>query len=154
MGILIPTMPQPTEGALRVLAEGIGHSLPPSYVDFVRLHDGAKPEDNSITTMDNEVGVSRFIPVCEASGLSGEIDGFPAHVIPLAEDDCGNYFYVEPRSGAVYFWDHEEEGPDEKVAEGALAFAEKLSPFDVSTVNPAPGQVKSVWIDPSFKPKF
>lgn len=154
MGVVIPTMPEPSEGALRVLAERTGHPLPPSYVDFVRLHDGAEPQDNSIITVGNEVGVSRFIPVREACDLSGGIDGFPAHVIPLAEDDCGNYFYVEPRTGAVYFWDHEVEGPDEHVAEGALAFAEKLSPFDVSTVKLAPGQVKSVWVDPSFKPKF
>ena len=154
MAVSIPTMPQPTEDALHTLANWIGHPIPESYLDFARMHDGAKPEPNSLTTSNNELGVSRFIPVREASDLAAQIDGFPAKVIPLAEDDCGNYLYVQPRTGAVYFWDHEVEGADECIAENALALTQKLMPFDASRVKLAPGQVKSVWINPSFKPKF
>ena len=154
MAVLIPTMPQPAEKELGALADRIGHSLPASYLDFVKLHDGAAPKANSIKTSNNEIGISRFIPVREASDLGARIDGFPAHAIPFAEDDCGNYLYVAPLSGAVYFWDHELEGADEQLAEGAIALAEKLKPFDVSTVKLAPGQVKRAWIDPSFKPEF
>jgi hypothetical protein len=154
MDVSIPTMPEPADDELKTLADRIGYPLPASYLDFVKLHDGAEPEANSIITSDNEIGVSRFIPVREASDLGAGIDGFPADAIPLAEDDCGNYFYVAPRTGHVYFWDHELEGADEQLAEGAMAFAEKLKPFDVSTVKLTPGQVKSAWIDPSFKPEF
>lgn len=154
MTVSIPIMPGPAEEELRLLADWIGHSLPASYLDFVLLHDGAEPEANSIKTSNNEIGISRFIPVCEASNLGAGIDGFPTRVIPFAEDDCGNYFYVAPLTGSVHFWDHELEGPDEQVAESAMAFAEKLTPFDVSAVKLAPGQVKSAWIDPSFTPEF
>ena len=154
MAILIPITLPPDETQLSALADQIGHSLPESYVDFVKLHDGAEPELNSFKTLNNEVGVSRFIPVSEAPKLGAEIDGFPAGVIPLAEDDCGNYFYVEPSTGSVYFWDHELEGTDERVAENAQSFANKLMPFDASAIKLAPGQVISAWVDPSFKPEF
>src|SRR5687767_5087478 len=67
VAIVIPTMPRPKEDALRALAKRIGHQLPPSYVDLVNDHDGAAPEENSLATSNNEVGVSRFIPVSEAA---------------------------------------------------------------------------------------
>ncbi|UYY77158.1 SMI1/KNR4 family protein [Sphingomonas sp. R1] len=154
MPVSIPTMPQPTEDELLALAAHIGQSLPLSYIQFVMLHDGAKPGENVIKTSDNEVGVSRFIPVREAAALSGEIEGFPSSAIAFAEDDCGNYFYIAPSNGAVYFWDHELEGVDERMAEDASDFMAKLSPFDASTLQLRPGQVRSAWIDPSFKPEF
>ncbi len=154
MAVSIPTMPQPAEKELEALADLIGHSLPINYLDFVKLHDGAEPGANSIKTSNIEIGILRFIPVREASDLGARIDGFPSHAIPFAEDDCGNYLYVAPLTGAVDFWDHELEGADEQLADGAMAFAEKLTPFDVSTVKLAPGQVKRAWIDPSFKPEF
>lgn len=154
MAVLIPTTPPPDEAQLTALADGIGHALPASYLDFVRRHDGATPQDNSFKLSNNEVGVSRFIPVGEAAELAAQIDGFPARVILLAEDASGNYFYVAPSTGSVYFWDHELEGADEQIAASAQAFADMLMPFDASAVELAPGQVISAWIDPSFKPEF
>lgn len=154
MPVSIPTTPTPTQAELQVLADRIGALLPTSYLTFVKLHDGAEPTANSIKTLDNEVGVTRFVPVREAPSLGAEIEGFPQNAIPFAEDDCGNYFYVDPSDGAVYFWDHESEGTDERVAENAIAFAEKLTAFDASSVKLAAGQVMRAWIDPSFKPEF
>lgn len=150
MPLQIPTMPAPSADALERLREWIGSDLPSSYLDFVAAHDGAEPAPNSLNTVDNEVGVRRFIPVGEAPTLAERIDGFPVHVIPIAEDDCGNYFYVEPKTGAVYFWDHEVEGRDEKVAENAAGFVERLEQFDANRAQVAPGQVISSWIDPDF----
>lgn len=154
MAIDIPKMAPPSADALRELESWIGCELPPTYVEFVREHDGAEPQENSLVTRDNEVGVSRFIPVNEAAALAQEIDCFPAGVIPLGEDGCGNYFYVEGRSGRVSFWDHEVEGHDEFVATDVSAFVTKLTAFDATRVKLAPGQVKRVWVDPSFKPEF
>ena len=82
------------------------------------------------------------------------IEGFPSNVIPFAEDDCGNFFYVVPQTGAVHFWDHEAEGQSEQIATNVSQFTEKLAPFDPSQVKLAPGQVKRVWVDPTFKPEF
>ncbi|MBD8469446.1 SMI1/KNR4 family protein [Sphingomonas sp. CFBP 8765] len=154
MPIAIPTMPAPTDAQLEALEQSVGVALPNSYVEFTRHHDGAVPEDNSLGTQDNEVGVARFIPVGEAVKAASGIEGFPANVILLAEDGCGNHFYVDPGSGAVHFWDHELEGPDERVADSALAFVDRLNPFDISRVKLAPGQDQGGWVDPSFKPEF
>ncbi len=154
MAVTIPAMPPPGEEALRELANHIGHELPPAYLAFVSKHDGAHPQDNSLATSDNEVGVSRFIPAAEAANLSQEVEGLPSGVIPFAEDDCGNFFYVNPATGAVHFWDHEVEGEDEQIAEDAADFVERLAPFDAKRVQLAPARVISAWIDPSFKPEF
>lgn len=152
--IHIPNMPSPSADALRDLESWLAQPLPAAYVEFVREHDGAEPQENSLVTRENEVGVSRFIPVNEAAKLAEQIDGFPVGVIPLAEDDSGNYFYVEPRSGSVRFWDHEIEGGDELVANDVSGLLHKLTPYDPTKVKLAQGQVKRVWVDPTFKPEF
>ncbi|WP_336977639.1 SMI1/KNR4 family protein [Altererythrobacter fulvus] len=154
MAVSIPEMSPPAAEDLGALADWVGRSLPASYVDFVRRHDGATLPDNSIKTLDNELTVVRFIPVCEATSMATNVEGFPVAVIPLAEDDCGNHFYIEPSTGAVHFWDHELDGLDELVAEDVDAFVEKLMPFDARAVALDPGQVKRVWVNPSFKPEF
>lgn len=154
MAVAIPTTLSPPVKALRALADSMGRKLPASYVAFVSKHDGAHPQANSLVTSDNEVSVRRFIPVSEAATLAREIDGFPSQVIPFAEDDCGNYFYVMLETGAVHFWDHEVEGLDERLAEDVASFVQRLTPFDAAGVQLAPGQVISVWVDPSFKPEF
>lgn len=152
MTIHIPKMPSPSAAALSDLESWLGQQLPAAYVDFVREHDGAEPQQNSIVTSENEVAVARFVSVREAAKLAEQTDGFPVGFIPLAEDDCGNYFYVDPLSGVVRFWDHEIEGGDEVVASDVSVFIAKLNPCELAKVKLAPGQVKRVWVDPSFKP--
>ena len=154
MTIHIPNMKSPSANALNDLASWLGQQLPATYVSFVRQHDGAEPPANSLATSGNEVGVSRFIPVAEAAKLAEQIDGFPLGVVPLAEDDSGNFFYVEPQSGSIRFWDHEIEGEDEVVASDISDFLIKLTPFDTTKVKLAPGQDLGGWVDPSFKPEF
>lgn len=154
MPIAIPTMPEPTDAQFEALEQSVGATLPNSYVEFARHHDGAVPEVNSLQIQYNEVSVARFIPVGEAVGAASGIEGFPANVILLAGDDSGNYFYVIPGSGAVHFWDHELEGPDERVADSTLEFVGRLNPFDVSHVHLAPDKDLGGWVNPSFKPEF
>lgn len=72
----------------------------------------------------------------------------------MAEDDCGNFVYVRAASGEVMFWDHEIENGDVFLADDISGFLKLLRPFDPVAVKLAPGQVKSVWIDPTFKPEF
>lgn len=150
MPIQIPIMPAAPAGAIERLRDWIGRELPFSYIAFVAKHDGAEPEPNSLDTSQNKVGVRRFISVQDAPAVAEQTDGFPAHVIPIAEDDCGNYFYVNPKTGAVHLWDHEVEGADEMVAEDAFGFADSLVPFDTELAQLAPAQVISAWIDPDL----
>ncbi|MBF9152851.1 SMI1/KNR4 family protein [Novosphingobium jiangmenense] len=154
MTAYISKMPSPSAETISELESWLGQKLPAAYIDFVRDHDGAEPQENVLVTSYNEVAVSRFIPVKEAPELGEQIDGFPSGVIPFAEDNCGNYFYVEPRSGSVCFWDHEIEGQDEVVASDVPGFVAKLTPCDMTKVKLAPSQVKRVWVNPSFKPEF
>ena len=154
MSVKIPATSRPHELDLQNLAHAVGHVLPQAYLDFVETHDGAEPESNSVELVNNETGVRSFIPVREASHLIREIDGFPCGAVPLAEDGCGNYFYLNPQTGGVHFWDHEVEGSDELLAVDLNGFLQKLAPFDASEVKLKPRQVKRVWVDPSFKPEF
>ena len=128
--------------------------LPLEYVDFICSHDGAIPEPNSVIIgINNESGVRRFIPVAEAVKVIAEVEGFP-DAIPLGEDDCGNFFYINQNTGGVFFWDHEIDGGNIEVAPSLIKFLEALVPFDSSSVKLKPGQLKYAWIDPSFKPEF
>ena len=155
MTVAIPLMPAPLKSDIARLEEAIGGALPFEYLEFVRSHDGATPESNSIAIgTHNESSVRCFIPAAEAASLVGEIEGFPSAVAPLAEDGCGNYFYVKIGSGSVCFWDHEVDDGDTEVASTITEFLSALLPFDSSTVKLAPGQVKYAWIDPAFKAQF
>jgi hypothetical protein len=154
VSVRIPKTSQPSDEDLRNLSIAVGHDLPQTYVDFVRVHDGAEPESNSVRLRQNESGVRRFISAREASSVLSDVDGFPSAVVPLAEDGCGNFFYVDPKSGGVHFWDHELDGPDELVAADLNGFLEKLAQFDAAQFKLAPGQVRSAWVNPDFKPKF
>jgi hypothetical protein len=153
--VAIPLMREPHKGDIARLEEAIGGTLPLEYLEFVRTHNGARPESNSILIgTDNESGVRCFVPAAEAASLVSEIEGFPRETIPLAEDGCGNYFYLSLRSGGVFFWDHEIDGGDTALASTLAEFISALAPFDNSSVKLAPGQVISAWINPTFKPEF
>lgn len=155
MTIAIPDMPMPTQAALAALVAYVGNNLPTDYLEFVSKHDGAEPETNSLKVgQGNEIGISRFIPVVEAPSVSAEVEGFPDRVIPLAEDDSGNFVFIEDATGHIYFWDHELDDGGRRIASSLNALLVTLIPFDASSVKLAPGQVKYAWIDPSFKPEF
>jgi hypothetical protein len=68
----------------------------------------------------------------------------------FAEDDCGNE-YLTDDTGRVYFWDHETDALI-PLSESLVVFLSSLVPSP--EVNLKSGQVKRVWVDPSFKPKF
>jgi hypothetical protein len=70
--------------------------------------------------------------------------------VPFAEDDCGNLF-TQTQNGSVCFWDHE--------TDDLTVIAASWTEFASGCVEPKevklqPGQVKRVWVDPNFKPKF
>jgi hypothetical protein len=89
--------------------EAVVGPLSESVRNFLVLHDGAEPESNSFSVGDKcGSGVSRFIPASEILQHRKYIDGLPQTAYPVAQDDCGNFVFVdEARSGVVYFWDHE-----------------------------------------------
>jgi len=69
---------------------------------------------------------------------------------PFAEDSCGN-LYTQVPDGSICFWDHE--------TDDHTVIAASWEEFAIGCVEPKevklkPGQVKRVWVDPKFKPKF
>lgn len=145
-------------GEERILAveDALGYRLSDSFRDFVRTHDGAKPENNTFRiTENNNAGVNRFIPVDEIMKERAHIENIPGSAYPIAWAEGGNYVFVdEGKGGAVFFWDHELPQQIVELAPSFAGFLESLEPFDIKTVELKPGQVKRVWVDPEFLKKL
>lgn len=154
MSVTIPETSGATTEQIELAERQLGCELPEVWREFARRYDGARPADNIIAVPGNETGVRAFVPVLEAAACRDGIEGFPIHAVPIAEDGCGNYFWLDPTSGEVFFWDHEVEELTAPVAADFSLFLMQLRPFDASSVRLAPGQVRAVWVDPDFKPEF
>lgn len=127
--------------------------FPSDYREFVSKYDAATPEEN---VFDNDVNVSvdRFIPISEIGTRALRIDGFPQDALPIAEAPSGNFIYFQKGDFSVWFWDHEIESGDKELATSFDGFMQKLVRFNIDSIQLQPGQVKSVWVDPDFKPEF
>jgi len=68
----------------------------------------------------------------------------------FAEDDGGNEF-LTGETEKVMYWDHETDGIT-PLSDSLEAFLGSLVP--ALEVHLKPGQVKRLWVDPAFKPKF
>jgi len=132
-------------------ANELGHKLPDTYIEFVLLHNGAKPETNVFKiSEDNDCGVDRFIPVLKIRDEIKNIDHVSSTKIPIAWAEGGNYLLLDLDSGKISFWDHEIPEEQYDIAPDINVFIEQLKPFDPSTIELKEGQVKSAWIDPDF----
>jgi hypothetical protein len=146
-----------TEDEISKLESCIGMPLDGEFRKFVTQYDGAEPESNSFPVggRDHVGNVEKFISVKNIPLEREYIDDISAQSYPVAISSGGNYVLLDQhRGGAVYFWDHEVPGGTTKIAEGFTAFLDMIQPFDESSVQPAPGQVKSAWIDPDFLKQF
>ncbi len=154
MAVVIPETEGASNTVISTAERQLSCRIPQSYRRFVSRHDGARPNNNILAVPGDEISVRKFVPVVEAAALRDGIEGFPPHAIAIAEDDCGNYVWLEPRTGAVFFWDHEQDEHGVLIADNFDDFLALLQPFDPSSIKLGPGQVISAWIDPDFKPEF
>jgi hypothetical protein len=150
MPVEIPKTIGLSDEQIRAAERALGCTLPASVRAFVRDHDGARLADNAFDLPDNRGGVRSFISLTEASVLRQQIEGFPKRGLPIAEDGCGNYVWLEPETGEILFWDHEIEDDSILIANDFGAFLAALQPFDPMSVVLKPGQVQSAWIDSDF----
>ena len=141
---------------ISVLEDIVGQPLSHGFKEFVASHDGAKPEMNVFeVNAEIESGVNEFIPMKQIVDERSNIENIGNEAYPFAWAEGGNYLLIdEARQGAVFFWDHEVPEESHKVADNFNAFLELLRPFDPSSVQLAPGQVRSAWINPEFLKKF
>ena len=155
MNIKIPKTKGVTPGEIAQCERELGIKFPADYVEFVVIHDGAKPESNTFQLgTNNSSAVNRFVPVNEIVSTRKRVDGFHKDMLPIAYDDCGNFVYLNPLNWSVYFWDHEIQEADYRLAGSFGEFLSLLKPFGLDQIKLKPGQVKSVWVDPDFKPEF
>jgi hypothetical protein len=155
MNTFIPKTKAASAASLAELEKLFGRNLPKSYLNFVAEHDGARPSANVFKVGENNhAGVDEFIPVHESLRIPHVVDGFPAHALAVARASGGNFVYLEPTNYSVYFWDHEVENADTKLANSFDEFLEQIQASDVGQVKLKPGQVKRVWGNPDFKPEF
>lgn len=155
MNIFIPKTQSPSVNVIANLERQVGKTLPKSYLLFLKEHDGAQPQDNVFSLGEkNSAGVDRFIPASDGIHVRDTTEGFPKDALPIAYATAGNLVYLDPSSEAVYFWDHEIDSTNIRLADSFDAFLEKLQPFSIDQVKLKPGQVKKIWVNPNFKPKF
>jgi hypothetical protein len=140
-------------GDIVALEHALGLKLPGQYREFLLQYNAATPETNvfDIPGGSNQSAVNKFIPI---EGLLSErknVDGVACRFLAVAWAEGGNYVCLDLDSGGeVFFWDHERPSDELRLATNWNAFVEMLCPFDVSTIELKPGQVKKVWVDPEF----
>ncbi len=137
---------------LDALERSLGASLPIDFRVFLTRHDGSKPETNSFSVdAGNESGVNGFVPARSLARQRAALVGrIPRNILPIAWAEGGNYVCLNlADAGDVLFWDHETEMITH-LADSFDEFLLLLRPFDTSSVEFKPGQVRSAWIDPEF----
>lgn len=140
-----------SKNEIEALEKALGVRLPDEFENFLLAHNGARPESNMfLVGSDNDSGVRKFVPCSEIVEQMKFIDNVSFKMIPIAEDDCGNYVLLNlDDGGRIYFWDHEEPYEQIELAPGMNAFLELLEP-DSNSVQLKEGQVISAWVDPEF----
>lgn len=153
MSVHIPESGAASADTIAELEDRYG-CLPADFRHFLAQHDGARPSNSVLPLTSGSANIREFVPASEILELAGSVDGFSPENIPIARDDSGNLLYISLNDGHIYFWDHEVEGPDEKVSDSFADFIAKLQPYDAFAVKLDPSQVQSVWVNPDFKPEF
>ena len=164
----ITTNQQPaTADAIATFERTCGQALPPDYRDFLQRYNGGRPTPNAFEIGGGlgDGGVRSFYGLHDgdyslAAAFTSTRGRMPQHLLPIAEDDCGNRICLslaEHDCGAVFFWDHETEADESEPADDrnlyrvASSFTAFLAALRAAPpVELQPGQVLSTWIDPEF----
>lgn len=156
--------------AIIALESRLGVSLPPSYREFLLKYNVAVPECNSYDG-GQHVSATTFFgvspnPYDDLVEQNLVYEGrMPQGVLAIADAPCGNLICLHLTTGAVYYWDHEQEaaafGYEEPsfdnmllLASSFTEFLQRLQPFDPESVPFDPKQVISVEISPEAREKF
>jgi len=140
------------DGEFEQLSIRIGHSLPEDYEEFLRKANGGTPEPNLLPLKHGDtLGVTEFLSANDVSEDKFALgQRLSANSWPIADAEGGNYvcLRLDGSRWKVTFWDHEVER-EFPVADSFGEFLELLQPFQARDLL-RPGQVKSVWVDPSL----
>jgi len=133
------------------LQRALGGQLPPSYLTFLREHDGCWPESNSFMIEPGHGStVTEFYSARKVLSQKQQLgDRLSKGAWPIALTESGNLVILFQDDHSSRFWDHELED-ETVVAANFTDFLEGLRAFAVSEVKLKPGQVVSAWIDPDL----
>jgi cell wall assembly regulator SMI1 len=127
------------EQRIENLEAALGVSLPAAYRAFLRSHreEPSRPVQVVSTNPDYwdvssifEIGdAESYLQVDNCHALVGDV--LPDGMLPVAEDQGGNLYLLDcrtgPSTGAVYWWDHEQELGEDRVELVATSFPEFLA---------------------------
>lgn len=142
-----------TIGGIIEVEKKLQTQFPKSYKDFLMRYNGGITEENVFNEEIN-VGITKFIPIESIYQLTSEIEYFPANSFVIAESHGGNYVYMDGKTHAIYFLDHEIEGPNFLISSNFIEFLSMLKPFTIESLNLPSPKVISSWVDPNFVPEF
>ena len=127
------------EQRIENLEAALGASLPVTYRAFLRSHreEPSRPVQVVSTNPDYwdvrcifEIGdAESYLQVDDCYELVGDV--LPDGMLPVGEDQGGNLYLLDCRTGAstgaVYWWDHEQELGEDRVELVATSFPEFLA---------------------------
>ena len=127
------------EQRIENLEAALGASLPAVYRAFLRSHkeEPSRPVQVVSTNPDYwdvrhilEIGDAEdYLQLDDCYELVGDV--LPDGMLPVAEDQGGNLYLLDcrmgPSTGAVYWWDHEQELGEDRVELVATSFPEFLA---------------------------
>jgi len=94
-----------SEESILTLESALGFRLSGSFVNFIREHNGAKPESNIFRiSNDDDGGVDQFIPVQEIVSERSRIENLPVKAYPVAWAEGGNYVPSTRIRTLLYFF--------------------------------------------------
>lgn len=119
-----------TQDRIFSLEQASGRSLPETYRRFLETH----VEDPNrlgllVSTNPNYWGVRNVFELGSA-GTDLQVDQtyriledvLPTGMVPIADDSAGNLYLLDCRSGAVFWWDHEQAVSEHRVEAVAGSF--------------------------------
>ncbi len=141
----------------------IGHRLPADYREFLIKHNGGITQTNEfdVPQINSGSGINEFLSVKEMVQQKKRLGKrIVENAWPIAYAEGGNLVcIVLGDNSGIYFWDHELEAEEHNLpswknmfllATSFNQFWQSLRKFDPSKVVLKPGQVQSVWVDPSL----
>jgi SMI1-KNR4 cell-wall len=116
-----------SEQAIQEFESQFGGRFPDDYRLFLSTTNGGRPDPSALTFRAgdsiSDCSVRYFLTLDKKEKryslhqfLSTYGDRIPKGLVPIACDSFGNLLLLDvggPNSGAVYFWDHENENMDE-----------------------------------------
>ena len=152
MTLTLQTSASPSQESVSALVKKFGE-LPSSFLDFLNLHNGVTLPLNTLRGAQYPIVVRSFLSAIGIIDMAREVKGLSTSMMPIADDDSGNYICLGSTDHRIYFWDHET-NEYICVSDDFSEFIDRLDSLDSPMAQLQPNQVIEAWVNPGFKPKF